>query len=225
MPEAVSYGPTDDQVIHLRRPAEPGPHPGVILVHGGFWRHMWTRDTMDGIAIDLARRGYVSANVEYRRVGGGGGWPETVDDVETAVRTVIEREDLSDVAVIGHSAGAQLAFMAASRLDPPPLAVSLGGVLDLEAAVSTGIGNQAAAAFLAGADPTDASPLHHPVPRAVAIHGTDDDRVPVDHARTYASERQARLVELAGTGHFEFLERSDPAWQAVVKVLERELPA
>lgn len=220
-PETVHYGESDDQVIDIRRPSTPGPHPAVVLVHGGFWRHMWTRDTMDGIAVDLARRGFLTANVEYRRVGAGGGWPQSVDDVRNAIGHILDHEDVTETAVIGHSAGAHLAFLAASQVDL--LAVSLGGVLDMKAAVETGLGGNAAAAFLGDADPRDASPLIHPPTRTLVVHGADDDRVPLDQARAFAAAIPTTLIELPDTGHFEFLERSSDAWATVLDELTRQL--
>lgn len=222
-PDTVAYGLDTSQVMDIRRPSDPGPHPAVILVHGGFWRHMWARDTTDGLAVDLARKGYVSANVEYRRIGTGGGWPTSVDDVEAAIRRLLDTEDVTDVAIIGHSAGAHLGFLAAARIDRPILAISLGGVLDMESTLAEGLGDGAAAEFLAGADPVVASPLRHAPSRAIVVHGTDDDRVPISQARTYAEATGATLVELDNTGHFEFLERSSGAWRTVEDLLRRHL--
>lgn len=222
-PDTSPYGDDPDQIIDIRRPPNPGPHPAVVLVHGGFWRHMWTRDTMDGVAVDLARRGFLTANVEYRRVGAGGGWPQTLDDVQHAIEHVLAEEQVTEVAVIGHSAGAQLAFLTASRSPRDLLAVSLGGVLDMRAAVEHGLGANAAEAFLAGAQPEDASPILHPPARSVVIHGTNDDRVPVDHARAFADAVPTTLIELPNTGHFEFLERSSDAWAAVIAEVGRHL--
>lgn len=221
-PDTVHYDDGPDRVIDIRRPSGPGPHRAVVLVHGGFWRHMWTRDTMDGIAVDLTRRGFLTANVEYRRVGAGGGWPQTLDDVQHAIEHVLSEERVSEVTVIGHSAGAHLAFLAASRIPRDLLAFSLGGVLDMKAAVEQGLGARAAEAFLAGAEPEDASPILHPPARSVVIHGTHDDRVPVDHARAFAGAAPTTLVELPDAGHFEFLERSSDAWATVIAELGRQ---
>ena len=59
-------------------PEGDGPFPVAVVIHGGFWREIWTRDLMDGIAVDLTRRGWATWNIEYRRVGQeGGGWPGT----------------------------------------------------------------------------------------------------------------------------------------------------
>lgn len=222
-PETIHYGESADQVIDIRRPSTPGPHPAVVFVHGGFWRHMWSRDTMDGLAVDLARRGFLTANVEYRRVGTGGGWPQSVDDVRNAIGHFLDHEDVTETAVIGHSAGAHLAFLAASQTERDLLAVSLGGVLDMKTAVETGLGGNAASTFLTGADPEDASPLTDPPARTVVVHGLNDDRVPVEQARAFADAVPTILIELPDTGHFEFLERSSDAWATVLNELTRQL--
>jgi 3-dehydroquinate dehydratase-2 len=213
-PEQIRYSDHADAVIDIRRPDGSGPHRCAILVHGGFWRHPWTRDTVEGIAIDLARRGWLTANVEYRRVGTGGGWPQSVDDVACAIEGVAAAEDVGQLVVIGHSAGAQLALMAATRTQVPFLPVSLGGVLDIETAQRDNVGDGAVDAFLDGASATDASPLGIGFTEPVlVVHGDSDDRVPVSQARSFAAANPgAVLVELSGTGHYEVLERSDPAW-------------
>lgn len=223
--EAVRYAEHPDAVMDIRRPTSGGSHPAVVLVHGGFWRHMWTRDTMDGVAIDLARRGFLTANIEYRRVGTGGGLPTSVADVGAALNHVVETQPVETVAVVGHSAGAHLGFLAAAQVNSQVLPVALGGVLDMEAAVAEDLGGGAARAFLGGVQATESSPVTSAARGpAVVFHGTEDDRVPLSHAHSYArANPDAELVELPGTGHFEFLERSDPAWVAVAETLETRL--
>jgi hypothetical protein len=70
------------------------------------------------LAADLAAAGRVGVAVEYRRVGGGGGWPprsRTSPPRSTRCPdvSVADRLDLSAVTVIGHSAGGHLAAWAA----------------------------------------------------------------------------------------------------------------
>lgn len=220
--ETVAYSDHPDAVMDVRHP--PGATAAVVVVHGGFWRHMWTRDTTDGIAVDLAERGYLTANVEYRRVGTGGGWPQSAIDLAAAIAHVAATGGIERIAVVGHSAGGQLAVMATEFGSIDYLPIAVGGVLDMEAAVADGIGDAAAAAFLGPVDPVDASPLRVPG-RAIAIHGTGDDRVPVSYARAFATSGPDReLLELPGAGHFEFLEPSSEAWGAVVDLLARRLP-
>ena len=68
-PDTLAYGPDPSQEGDLWTPAGAGPHPVVVLFHGGFWYHAWERDLMDGLAVDLAARGIAAWNVESRRVG------------------------------------------------------------------------------------------------------------------------------------------------------------
>ena len=81
----LAYAAGEDHAADLRLPDGDGSHPVAVLIHGGFWRHHWTRDTTDALAVDLARRGFATWNMEYRRVGMGGGYPSTLQDVAAAV--------------------------------------------------------------------------------------------------------------------------------------------
>jgi len=56
-PDTLAYGPDPSQEGDLWTPAGAGPHPVVVLFHGGFWYHAWERDLMDGLAVDPAARG------------------------------------------------------------------------------------------------------------------------------------------------------------------------
>ena len=69
-------------------PGAAAPRPLVFYVHGGFWRQEWDRTHARPLADALAAEGYVVAMPEYRRVGGSGGWPATVEDVEAALRAL-----------------------------------------------------------------------------------------------------------------------------------------
>ncbi|SEF23718.1 Acetyl esterase/lipase [Amycolatopsis pretoriensis] len=151
----VAYGPHPAQVGELYRPAGEGPFPVVVLLHGGYWTAMFDRRTATPLADELLARGYAVWNVDYRRLGDDGGWPSTFEDVATAIDVVADLDpalDVARVAVIGHSAGGQLAAWAAHRpalaagavgADPkvvPVAVVSLAGVLDLVEADRTRFG-------------------------------------------------------------------------------------
>lgn len=220
--ETISYGPTPDHVFDLRRPdGSARPTPLAVILHGGCWRHEWTRDTTDGIAVDLARRGLTTANLEYQRTGKGGGWPVTLDDVVegTAVAASLDGIDKERVVLVGHSAGAQLALIAGRRLHPrllPRLAVSLAGILDVRAAVTDQIAGGAATEFLGASDPEDASPLsvESPSSPVLVAHGRDDRLVPPEYSARYADHLGAELLLLRGD-HFTFLDPTSPAWREV----------
>ncbi len=117
----LAYGPGAFQFGDLRLPTGPGPHPTVVLIHGGYWRSRYGLKLMTGLAKDLAARGYAAWNIEYRRVGNsGGGWPGTFLDVARAADYLREIAphyalDLRRVVPIGHSAGGHLALWLAGR--------------------------------------------------------------------------------------------------------------
>jgi acetyl esterase/lipase len=150
-PTAVaSYGSDPAQVADLRVPAGKGPFPVAVILHGGcFVAPMADRRNTAGMASDLVRHGVATLNVEYRRLGNGGGWPATFLDVGSAIdhlRMLAKPHalDLSRVVVLGHSAGAPLAAWAVGRprlprastirgSDPLPVkaAIAVDGPLDL----------------------------------------------------------------------------------------------
>ena len=150
----IPYGSDPLQFAELWLPAGPGPHPLVVMVHGGCWRaDVAKASIMNYLAEDLRRRGVAVWNIEYRGVDRpGGGYPGTfadtaagADAVRGAARTY--HLDLTRVVAVGHSAGGHLALWLAARgglsrssplyrAHPLPIATafSLGGLPDLQAA-------------------------------------------------------------------------------------------
>ena len=115
------YGDAAAQVCELYLP--PGsagdPRAVAVLVHGGFWRARYDRSQEHAVAADLVRRGWAVWNVDYRGVGSGpsagGGWTATFEDVAAAVDLLADVAHevplpMDRVAVLGHSAGGQLAL-------------------------------------------------------------------------------------------------------------------
>ena len=112
------YGPDRSQRGELHLPSGPGPHPVMLLLHGGSWRKRYGIVVMRGLAADLLRRGWAVWNIEYRRLGAGGGWPATFEYVAAAVDHLAEIDaplDMARVSLLGHSAGGHLALWAAGR--------------------------------------------------------------------------------------------------------------
>jgi acetyl esterase/lipase len=210
------------------------------------------RDQMTAIAQDLALRGFAVWNMEYRRLGEpSSGWPGTFDDVIMGIDHLAQMVangvdlDLTHVAVVGHSAGGQLALWAAARQAagwPNPTkphvriaaVAGLAAVTDLVRAHDLGIGGSAIAEFMGGtpveqrahyesASPLALLPLG--VPQLI-LHGTADELVPIDFARAYAqAAREAgdkvEFLELAGAGHMDFLDTSSEAHAALCSWLVR----
>src|SRR4051794_23269425 len=186
----LPYGDLPDQVGDLVLPAGvKGPLPVVLLIHGGFWRDRYRRDTLTPLAHDLVRRSWAVWNVEYRRVGSGGGWPVPADDVLAAYDALPRLPanlDPKRVTAVGHSAGGHLAlWLAAQR--PLSGVVSLAGVADLQAAEKDQLGSNAVHEFLGGgrasdhpaADPARLLPTGVP---SLLVHGDADTNVPLDQS-------------------------------------------
>jgi len=244
-PVLTSYGPGPDQFLEVSLPAGSAPAPVVVVLHGGFWRARYGVELARPLAADLAARGWAAVAVEYRRVGAGGGWPETLEDVAAALDAlpdvaVAERLDLTDVTVVGHSAGGHLAAWVASRGNlpagtpgaaprvPVTAAVSQAGVLDLDAAVVADLGDGATVGFLggtpeqlperyAGTDPVRLLPTGVPV---LCVHGEADSTVPLEQSQRYAAAAaragdQVEVVVVPGD-HMVVIDPAGEAWRRTV---------
>lgn len=246
----LRYGQLSDQVAGVWRPPVPGPHPVVVVVHGGFWRARYDRAHTGPMCAALAAEGYVAASIEYRRTGNGGGWPATFDDVAAAVDTVPGllagqapgAADAGRVVLLGHSAGGQLALWAASRhrlarpnrwardAVPPGLrgVVALAPVADLVRAAELRLSDGAVHDFLGGDPATvpDRYATADPVRLApagvptVLVHGTDDESVPLELSERYAAAAGEHASLVALPGTGHF-ELIDPLSAAWTTVVER----
>jgi acetyl esterase/lipase len=221
-----------------RRPAT------VVIIHGGFWRAVYTCSLGRPLAVDLAARGYAVWNLEYRRVGNGGGWPGTLADVAQGIDHLAGLDvDTTRVVAVGHSAGGQLAVWAAGRrslAEGAPGAmprvglakvIAQAGVLDLTGAATGRVGGGAVAELLGGmpeevpqryalADPMHAVPLDVPV---VCLHSRRDEEVPFAQSAAYVAAARnagadARLVETTGD-HYTMIDPAHPDWGRVVENL------
>jgi acetyl esterase/lipase len=207
-----AYGDADPlQVGEWFAPAGAEPAPTVVLVHGGFWRQQYDRSLEVPVALDLASRGYLVWNLDYR--SSAVPWPATLSDVAAGYDHLYagqfaSRIDAARVAVVGHSAGGHLVAWLASRhrltagapgYNPaaraPALAVPQAGVVALTTAANDNLGSGAAQALIGGspaqepgryrdADPIELVPT---AVRSVLIHDAHDDIVPVSQSRDYVS--------------------------------------
>lgn len=224
----------------------------IVLIHGGSWHKRYGKVVMRGLAADLVRRGWAVWNIEYRRLGEGGGWPETFDDVAGAIdhlRTLDAPLDMQSVSLIGHSAGGHLALWAAGRAGLPAGAPGAGPailprraigqapVADLVGAYRLWHGGAAQAlmggapeqipARYAVADPIELLPLAMPT---LLVHGSQDTTVSAKLSRSYAERARAcggavELIEIEGAagGHRAHVDPRGEAWRAVTTWLSRPL--
>ena len=241
-PVRYRYGTVPQQFGDLYLPRSGPPRGTVVVIHGGFWQSSYALDLGAALSADLAERGWAAWNVEYRRLGDGGGWPHTFGDVAAAVDHVARLDVPTDqVVTLGHSAGGQLAAWAASRRgDDLPggsprvkvtATVPQAGVLDLRTAATRSLGGTAVPDLVGGmptgragryrlTDPVERLPLGVPIR---CVHGVDDTTVPLSQSRTYvdrarAAGDDAELVQVPGD-HFALIDPSTPAWRRTVEVL------
>lgn len=237
----LAYGSDENQFLDLRVPKGRGPHALAIVIHGGYWRARYDLGYAGHLCAALTAKGIATANLEYRRVGNpGGGWPGTFADLRTAYQFLIQlpaknvrqyRFDLRRMVVIGHSAGSQLGFCLAAHETGVKAVISLAGVVDLQRAYALHLSNDAVVEFLGGTPAEvgdhyrEADPMKLAVgARQWLVHGAADDIVPPAFSRDYVSAKQkmkedARLVEIAGAGHFEVVDPRSGAWKDVERVV------
>jgi acetyl esterase/lipase len=212
--------------VHL--PEGRGPYPVVVYVHGGAWfsgSRLGLPPTVDRADFHarVLGRGYAIAEVDYR-LSAEAGYPAPLDDVLEALQWLCFWSpklglDPARLALLGESAGAHLALMAALA-EPTMVAAVIDwyGPTDLVKAIETAsveLSENPAVQMLGGPGPdllqraATASPLFHvhaDAPPVLCIHGTADHEVPyADSVNLVAALTQlgvrSELLPVEGAGH------------------------
>ena len=206
----------DKLTLDVYRPAyEHGPLPGLIVVHGGTWQ---SSSTSEFVALNayLAGRDHVVVAIDYRAAPKP--FPAGRDDVLDAIAylKVYGREfglDPTRIALLGRSAGAQLALLAAYTAGEPAIrgVISIYGPTDLqfgyEHPAPSGLFDTRSAldAYLGGSPASAAdtyfaaSPINFvsgTSPPTLLIHGMRDSIVSPDE-----SARLEERLQTAGVKH------------------------
>lgn len=214
--------PERELTLDVYEPSTNGPHPAVVLVHGGGFVD-GDKGQLARQALDLAADGYLAVEPQYR-LGTEASFPAALVDVKAAVEWVrAEGERYGGapqrIAAVGHSAGANLAALTAVTADEPGFeperypgassavqaAVGYAGVYDLAAQNDPDVN----AAYLGGtpADVPERFELASPLGQADAgtppvrlLHGEDD--AVVDPAQ---SERFYEDLDAVTTAEYDLL--------------------
>jgi acetyl esterase/lipase len=120
-------------------PARGSRYPALITIHPGGWRDGDKGSWFEPRHRRLAAQGYVVFDIQYR-LSGVAKWPAQLEDVKSAVRWVRQhaesyRVDQERIGLLGRSAGAQLAVMAAAHPDADTVvqaAVGLYGPMNMQ---------------------------------------------------------------------------------------------
>ncbi|MGM9483335.1 alpha/beta hydrolase [Roseateles sp. NT4] len=250
----LAYGDAPQQFGELWLPKGNGPHPVVLMIHGGCWQSSLPGPELLAFQADALRSAGVAVwSISYRRVGhAGGGYPGTFDDVARGtdrLRVLAQRYplDLKRLVATGHSAGGHLALWAAARPRittgplkaeaplPIPAVVAVAGIPDLDyasrnkicgASVDQLLGGAPTAARLQDTSPLALLPLHLP---QTLMQGTKDRIVPAAasddyRAKAAASGDKIEVLNLDDAGHFELIAPWTPAGRRVVERIRQALP-
>ena len=187
--------------LDVYRPMRAGVYPIVVQIYGGAWQRGTPLNNAN-FSEWLAASGYVVIAVDYRHAPRSR-WPDQLDDIDSSLVWIREHAtayggDTARVVLLGRSAGAHLAMMAAYRR--PPLrvrgVVSYYGPAYLADAYAhpprpDPLDIRSTEIALLGAPPStmparyaDASPisfLNHPQPATLLIQGGRDHIVEAEY--------------------------------------------
>jgi acetyl esterase/lipase len=237
----IAYGDDPLQFGELRLPEGDGPHPVVILVHGGCWLSEYDLTHIRKLAAAITKSGAATWTLEYRRVGNpGGGWPGTFEDVARGadhLRAVANEHqlDLDNVVAVGHSAGGHLALWLAGRKAEfvredsirPSAVVGLAPAPDLAYLHERKVCGHVIDSLMGGSPEarperyrlgsvTELVPLR--VPQVLVVGKYDVSWAPVGrryYDQSLGAGDDVRLVEAPGSGHFEMIDPDSTTWPLV----------
>ncbi len=223
-------------------PRGAGPFLAAIIVHGGGWVGGDRRIDVAPLFEPLSRAGIAWFSIDYRLAANAVQFGAAVDDVESAVRFVRAhaaeyRINPSRIALIGESAGGQLAAMAALSTAPDlrvKAVVALYAPMDLVSlAKNSKFVPQWVRENINGtpweglilARLKQLSPIDNVrpgMPPFLLIHGTADTLVPFDQSKAMCKRVKAaggacELYPALGAGHGIRWWESSPALAASYK--------
>lgn len=204
-----------------------GPRvPGIIIVHGGGWVRGDRELDVEPLFKPLSDAGFAWFSIDYRLARDVTQFGVAIADVENAIRFVKSHAaefniDPDRIALIGESAGGQLAAMAALRApaaDSVKAVVALYAPTDLVTLLknsnyipprirSSIEGTPWESFILAGlAQLSPIENIRRDMPPFLLIHGTADSLVPISQSRDMCARmRQAgascELFPVEGAGH------------------------
>lgn len=122
--------------LDIYRPPQVGKYPAIVVIYGGSWQSGNPSQNIDFNRY-MAARGYVVWAIAYRHAPRYR-FPAQIDDVQTALAFIQQHAteyetDSERIALLGRSAGAHLAMLAAYRPDAAPIraVVNYYGPVDL----------------------------------------------------------------------------------------------
>jgi acetyl esterase/lipase len=122
--------------LEIYQPLQPGRYPGVIAIYGGAWQH-GDPTANSNFNRYIAAQGYVVWAIDYRHAPQHR-FPSQLEDVQTALNFIQSHADEYEtdpqrLVLVGRSAGAHLALLAAYSSNQPQIrgVVNYYGPVDL----------------------------------------------------------------------------------------------
>jgi acetyl esterase len=224
----VEYSRAEGMSLRLDAsiPEGKGPFPAVIIVHGGGWVRGDRRVDVAPLFKPLSDAGIAWFSISYRLATDAFHFGVAVNDVEAAVRFVKEHSDEYSVdparlALIGESAGGQLAAMAAlngaqgtsvktvvALYAPTDLVSLVNGSELIPQAIRNGLqGTPFEGLILARlAQLSPIEKVRRDMPSFLMIHGTADSLVPFEQSLAMCRKMESagaycKIVPVKGGGH------------------------
>ena len=223
----IEYGEAGDAKLVLDAcvPKGDGPFPVAVIVHGGGWSGGDRQHDITTLFKPLTDANFTWFSIDYR-LAPKYRWPACLEDVQTAVRWVKAnaadfKGDPNRVAMIGYSAGGQIACMAAVVADESTQVQAVVGLapptdLVLDTLRRNGLSESLVGLFGSESldDQTrqllwDASPINHlklNLPPFLMVHGTADKSVPYQQSLNFQARCKALgvrcdIVTIEGAPH------------------------
>ncbi|RCJ25454.1 esterase [Nostoc sp. ATCC 43529] len=225
--------------MEVYQPPEVGKYPAAIVIYGGAWQR-GNPSAYPEFNQYIAHQGYTVFAIDYRHAPKYK-FPSQLDDVRTALNFIRKHAaeyeaDPERIVLLGRSAGAHLAMLAAYQPDAPPIraVVNYYGPVNLTEGYKTPpnpdpINSRAVLrAFLGGSleelpnQYRIASPINyltHPLPPTLLIYGSRDHLVQVRFGR----QMYERLHGSGNTAVFLEIPWAEHAFDAVFNGVSNQL--
>ena len=198
--------------LTVYRPPQIGQHPTIVVIYGGAWQHGSPNDDAP-FSRYMAARGYTVVAIDYRHAPRYQ-FPAQLEDVKTALTYIQQHAedlevDMQRLALMGRSAGAHLAMLAAYQPSSIPIqaVVNYYGPVDLTKGYydlphPDPIHSRAVLNAFLGGSPEQfpdryrqASPyeyVNHPLPPSLLVYGGRDHLVQAKFGRSLCERLQAK---------------------------------
>jgi acetyl esterase/lipase len=212
--------------LNLYRPMATGRYPAIVVIYGGAWQSGSPAND-ELFSRYMAAQGYAVVAIDYRHAPPHP-FPAQIDDVRTALSYIRQHAsdlevDLERLAIMGRSAGAHLAMLAAYQVSDLPIraVVNYYGPVDLAEGYRNPpkpdpINTRSILTSFLGCSPADcpglykqASPLTYvtrPLPASLLVYSGRDHLVQAKfgrqlHAQLRATGTPSVLLEIPWAEH------------------------